>query len=76
MTGLLIGGVSDFLYCLLVRVLRLSKRDFLLIDVILLLVLIQFVPYQTSSIFWYNGAAHYTVPLRLGWSPARGSSAM
>lgn len=65
MTGLLIGGVSDFLYCLLVRVLRLSKRDFLLIDVILLLVLIQFVPYQTSSIFWYNGAAHYTVPFAL-----------
>ena len=65
MTGLLIGGVSDFLYCLLVRVLQLSKRDFLLIDAILLLVLIQFVPYQTSSIFWYNGAAHYTVPFAL-----------
>lgn len=65
MTGLLIGGVSDFLYCLLVRVLQLSKRDFLLVDAILLLVLIQFVPYQTSSIFWYNGAAHYTVPFAL-----------
>lgn len=65
MTGLLIGGVSDFLYCLLVRVMGISKRDFLLLDTILLFVLIQFVPYQTSAIFWYNGAAHYTVPFAL-----------
>lgn len=65
MTGLLIGGVSDFLYCLLVRFLHISRQDFLLIDAILLLVLIQFVPYQTSAIFWYNGAAHYTVPFAL-----------
>ncbi len=65
MTGLLIGGISDFLYCLLVRFLQISKRDFLLLDAVLLLVLIQFVPYQTSAVFWYNGAAHYTVPLAL-----------
>lgn len=65
MTGLLIGGVSDFLYCLLVRLLHMSKRDFLLLDAVLLLTLIQFVPYQTSAIFWYNGAAHYTVPFVL-----------
>lgn len=65
MTGLLIGGVSDFLYCLLARFLHISRQDFLLIDAILLLVLIQFVPYQTSAIFWYNGAAHYTVPFAL-----------
>ncbi|MDE6405604.1 MAG: hypothetical protein K2M20_08135 [Lachnospiraceae bacterium] len=65
MTGLLTGGVSDFLYCLLVRLLHISKQDFLLLDAILLLVLIQFVPYQTSAIFWYNGAAHYTVPFAL-----------
>ena len=65
MTGLVIGGVSDFLYCLLVRLLHMSRRDFLLLDAILLLVLIQFVPHQTSAIFWYNGAAHYTVPFAL-----------
>lgn len=65
MTGLFIGGVSDFLYCLLVRLLHISKQDFLLLDAILLSVLIQFVPYQTSAIFWYNGAAHYTVPFAL-----------
>lgn len=65
MTGLLIGGVSDFLYCLLVRFLHISRQDFLLLDAILLFVLIQFVPYQTSAIFWYNGAAHYTVPFAL-----------
>ncbi len=65
MTGLLIGGVTDFLYCLLVRFLHMDKRDFLLLDMILLFVLIQFVPYQTSAFFWYNGAVHYTVPLAL-----------
>ena len=65
MTGLLTGSVSDFLYCLLVRLLHISRRDFLLIDAAILLVLIQFVPYQTSAVFWYNGAAHYTVPFAL-----------
>lgn len=65
MTGLLIGGVSDFLYCLLVRLLHISKQDFLLLNAVLLFVMIQFVPYQTSAVFWYNGAAHYTVPLAL-----------
>lgn len=65
MTGFLIAGVSDFLYCLLVRLLRISRRDFLLLDMILLFVLIQFVPYPTSAIFWYNGAAHYTIPFAL-----------
>ncbi len=65
MTALLTGGVSDFLYCLLVRFLHMPKRDFLLLDAVLLLVLIQFVPYQTSAVFWYNGAVHYTVPFAL-----------
>ncbi len=65
MTGLLTGSVSDFLYCLLVRLLHISRRDFLLLDAAILLVLIQFVPYQTSAVFWYNGAAHYTVPFAL-----------
>ncbi len=65
MTGLLIIGVSCFLYNLLVRLLHVSRWDFLLLDAVLLLTLIQFVPYQTSAIFWYNGAAHYTVPFAL-----------
>lgn len=65
MSALLIGGVSCFFYCLLVRLLHVSRRDFILLTSILLLVLIQFVPHQTSAFFWYNGAAHYTVPLAL-----------
>lgn len=65
MTLLLMAGVSCFLYNLLVRLLHVARRDFLLLDGILLLTLIQFVPYQTSAIFWYNGAAHYTVPFAL-----------
>lgn len=65
MTLLFMAGVSCFLYNLLVRLLHISRRDFLLLDGILLLVLIQFVPHQTSAIFWYNGAAHYTIPFAL-----------
>lgn len=65
MTLLLMAGVSCFLYNLLVRLLHIAKRDFLLLDAVLLLTLIQFVPYQTSAFFWYNGAAHYTVPFAL-----------
>lgn len=65
MTAVLMAGVSGFLYNLLVRFLHIAKRDFLLLDAVLLLTLIQFVPYQTSAIFWYNGAAHYTVPFAL-----------
>lgn len=65
MTGIFIAGVSFFLYNLLVPLLHVSRRDFLLLDSVILLILIQFVPYQTSAIFWYNGAAHYTVPFAL-----------
>lgn len=65
MTGVFIGGVSFFLYNLLVRQLHISRQDFLLLDAALLLTLIQFVPYQTSGLFWYNGAVHYTVPFAL-----------
>lgn len=65
MSALLIGSVSCFLYCLLVRLLHISRRDFVLLDSSLLLILIQFVPHQTSAFFWYNGAAHYTVPFAL-----------
>lgn len=64
-TGVLIAGVSCFLYNLLVRLLHVSRRDFLLLDAVLLLTMIQFVPYKTSAIFWYNGAVHYTVPFAL-----------
>lgn len=65
MLFLLIAGISCTLYQLFVKTLGASVPDFLLMDSALLLLLIQFVPYKTSSIFWYNGAAHYTVPFAL-----------
>ena len=65
MLGLLIGSVSSFLYQVTVRFLHMAVRDFLLIDMIVLFLLIQFAPSKKSSVFWYNGTAHYTVPFAI-----------
>lgn len=65
MLGLLIGSISCFLYQITVRFLHMEVRDFLLVDMIILFLLIQFAPRKKSAIFWYNGTAHYTVPFAL-----------
>ncbi len=65
MLGLIIGSVSCFLYQVTVRFLHMAVRDFLLIDMIVLFLLIQFAPSKKSSVFWYNGTAHYTVPFAI-----------
>lgn len=65
MLGLIIGSVSCFLYQVTVRFLHMTVSDFLLIDMIILFLLIQFAPRKKSAIFWYNGTAHYTVPFAL-----------
>ncbi len=62
---LLISGVSCALYQVLVKVMHFSVTDYLLIDSVMLLLIVHGMPYKTSSIFWYNGAAHYTVPFAL-----------
>ncbi|MCM1175330.1 MAG: DUF6056 family protein [Blautia sp.] len=60
MTFLLAASLSYALYQFLVRMLRMSVWDYLLLDAVLLLLLIQFVPYKQDALFWYTGAAHYT----------------
>lgn len=65
MLSLLIGSVSWFLYQVTVRFCHLSVKDFLLLDMIILFLLIQFAPRKKSAVFWYNGTAHYTVPFAL-----------
>lgn len=65
MLSLLIGSVSWFLYQVTVRFWHLSVKDFLLLDMTILFLLIQFAPRKKSAVFWYNGTAHYTVPFAL-----------
>ena len=65
MLGLIIGSVSSLLYQVMVRLLGMSVRDFLLLDMSILLLLIQFAPHKKSAIFWYNGTAHYTIPFAI-----------
>ena len=61
MTFLLVSSLSYVLYQFLVRMMRMPVWDYLLLDAVLLLVLIQFVPYKQDALFWYTGAVHYTV---------------
>ena len=65
MVFLLTASLSFALYPFLVRMMRLSVRDYLLTDAVLLLILIQFVPHKQDAFFWYTGAAHYTVALAI-----------
>lgn len=44
---------------------KLDKWSRLLITAVFLLISIQFVPSTKSSIFWYNGCAHYMIPFTM-----------
>lgn len=65
MLGLTVFSTSLLLYYFLVRRLELKKETWLITDILLLTAMIQFFPYTTSSVFWYNGAVHYIVPYSL-----------
>ncbi len=65
MLSLLIGSVSCLLYQIMVRFLHMSVKEFLLFDMSILFLLIQFAPHKKSAVFWYNGTAHYTVPFAI-----------
>ena len=61
------------------RKLMMDKWNRLLITVMFLLISIQFVPSTKSSIFWYNGCAHYLIPFAMcqtatGWLMKYGES--
>lgn len=54
------------------RRLGMGQWNRLLVTIVFLLINIQFVPSTKSSVFWYNGSAHYMVPFAMcqvatGW---------
>lgn len=64
-TILLIWAVSYVIYEFMVKDLQLSKGMFFITDSILLFLIFQYMPRTTSEIYWYNGIAHYVIPLFL-----------
>lgn len=49
----------------LVRKCGFDKGSFWLITVLFLLISIQYIPSTKSSIFWFNGCAHYLIPFAM-----------
>lgn len=62
MLMIIVLATAALLYEIFINILKQSKQLFVVVTAIFLIILIQFIPYTTSSIFWYNGAAHYTIP--------------
>ena len=49
----------------LVRKCGFDKGSFWLVTVLFLLISIQYIPSTKSSIFWFNGCAHYLIPFAM-----------
>ena len=49
----------------LVRKCGFDKESFWLVTVLFLLISIQYIPSTKSSIFWFNGCAHYLIPFAM-----------
>lgn len=59
-------GSTFFLFRrILYRNMGLSKWSYLLITVCFLVISIEFIPKTRSSIFWFNGCAHYMIPFSM-----------
>lgn len=65
MLFLWIGSTALLFWQVLCRERELDRRGYLLITVIYLTIAIQFVPSTKSSIFWFNGCAHYMLPFAM-----------
>ena len=50
---------------LMERQLQLEKWGYRLITVLFLLISIQFIPGKKSSLYWFNGCAHYMIPFTM-----------
>lgn len=70
----LVAFLMLFLWCgstlllfgqILLKELVIDRRSFCLISIIFLIINMQFIPSTKSSIFWFNGAAHYTLPFTM-----------
>ncbi len=65
MLFLWIGSTFYLFKQILVRSLKMDQWSWLLISVVFLIFNIQFVPSTKSSIFWFNGCAHYMIPFAM-----------
>ncbi len=66
MLFLWIGSTTVLCREILYRRVGMDKQSSWLITLLLLIMEMQFVPSTASSIFWYNGCAHYLVPFAMG----------
>lgn len=59
-------GSTFYLFCqILCREIGLGKWSYLLVTVWFLITSIEFIPSTRSSIFWFNGCAHYMIPFAM-----------
>lgn len=59
MTIILIGGTTYFLYVICIKFLELKIEDFVIYDVLTLIISYQFIPSTSIGMYWYVGAVHY-----------------
>lgn len=65
MLFLWIGSTALLFYQVMRKELGFDWWNYLLITIVFLIISIQFVPSTKSSIFWFNGCAHYLVPFAM-----------
>lgn len=64
---LFISAFSVLMYHFMVKILGTDKSTFIFSTAAFLLLFYQFVPDKYSSIFWYNGCAHYMIPTAIAF---------
>lgn len=65
MLFLWIGSTFYLLKQILYRTMKLDKWAYFLISLWFLIISIEFIPSTKSSIYWFNGCAHYMVPFAM-----------
>lgn len=60
-----IGSTFYLFHQILRKNIGLDKWTYLLITVLFLIISIEFIPRTRSSIFWFNGCAHYMLPFSM-----------
>lgn len=65
MLFLWIGSTFYLFNQILCKNMGFNKWSYLLITVLFLMISIEFIPNPRSSIFWFNGCAHYIVPFSM-----------
>lgn len=65
MLFLWIGSTLYLFWQILCRNMKLDKWSYLLVTVCFLIISIEFIPSYKSSIFWFNGCAHYMLPFAM-----------